>query len=291
MHSLTLKSPAKLNLYLRVLRRLPSGYHELLTLFHRISLFDTLTLKKKSGPFELHCDHPELSPRGDNLITQAYRLLQKQLPNLPGVRVNLTKRIPMSGGLGGGSSNAAFFLLGMNRLYDLGLKVPALIKIGRRLGADVPFFLYNANQALGKKLGDKIIPRKSRAKWHFVLVCDPQGLSTAKVYRNFPVPLPEVFLTKESRALTMLCGKLDQLKNFQSLGRPHNDLELSAFRLRPSIQKTISKFHHLGILTAGMSGSGPSVFAILPSLKEAVRIAAKIRRLEPTKKVLVCHTY
>jgi 4-diphosphocytidyl-2-C-methyl-D-erythritol kinase len=113
MDSIILQSPAKLNLHLRILRKRPDGYHDLLTLFHRISLADTISIRNRAAGFKLTTNLRGLETGEGNLITKAYRLLQKEFPKLGGVCVRLTKRIPMGGGLGGGSSNAAHFLLGM----------------------------------------------------------------------------------------------------------------------------------------------------------------------------------
>ena len=291
MNSLSLKSPAKLNLYLKVIGKLPSGYHELVTLFHRISLCDTIHIQKTSKPFQLMCSSKKLSCGEDNLITQSYRLLQKKIPGLSGVRVHLKKRIPMGGGLGGGSSNAAFFLLGMKRLFKLKISKKDLLAMGKKLGADVPFFLYEVNQAIGKGIGDRIVPQLCRRRQNFVLVLSPESLSTPQVYRKLP-SLPQASLTKIGRVVRILAGKLDRGGDFQSKRLLHNDLELSAFSLRPSIQEIISTLHHLGIKTAGMSGSGPSVFAIFPSQDQARKMARKIKRIVPAgHKILVCRTY
>ena len=140
MKSLTLQSPAKVNLYLRITGRRADGYHILDTLFHRISLVDTLTLSKRECGFSFS-SNANLPPREGNLLFKSYLELQKKFPGLKGVHAKLVKRIPIGAGLGGGSSNAAFFLLGMIRLYGLRISKPELMKMGLRIGADVPFFL------------------------------------------------------------------------------------------------------------------------------------------------------
>lgn len=288
MNTLTLQSPAKLNLYLKILGRYPNGYHELATLFHRISLSDTLYLRKRAEGFSLRCSHPELLCGHSNLITKAYRLLQSKFPKLGGVSVRLIKRIPLAAGLGGGSSNAAFFLLGMNRLYGLSLSRRNLADLGSRLGADVPFFIYETPQAVGRGIGDKIQPKPLRLKLYFVLVVSDRGLSTRRVYEGLK---PAVSLTKVTRVITMRSGKLARRDGVGLSRLLHNDLAPSAFRLRPSILKTISKFHRLGIPSAGMSGSGPTVFAVVSNLREAEDLARKIRRKEPGKRIFVCHSH
>ncbi|MBI3307248.1 MAG: 4-(cytidine 5'-diphospho)-2-C-methyl-D-erythritol kinase [Candidatus Omnitrophica bacterium] len=291
MRSLTLSSPAKVNLYLRVVGRESNGYHRLVTLFHRISLQDKLRLAKQSSGFSLTCSNPSLSLGEDNLITRAYRLFKKSFPRLGGVRVHLTKRIPMGGGLGGGSSNAAFFLLGMKKLYGLKITRNRLMEMGKTLGADVPFFLENVNQALGRGRGDKLHSRPSKRQIWFVLLIDNKGLSTKLVYQNLPRRLPAVSLTKLSRAVTILCDFLDRGNILQAGKLLENDLELPACRLRPSIQKKIIRFRSLGIKTVRMSGSGPTVFAILSSKRKAESLVRKLRNHKPSGKLIVCHTF
>ncbi len=284
-------SPAKLNLCLYVVGREPGGYHRLVTLFHRISLRDTLHLKKIKTGFSLKCPGVRLSTGEDNLITCAYRLLQEKFPRLGGVRVRLVKKIPLGGGLGGGSSNAACFLLAMKKLYRLKLSAGTLERLGRRLGADVPFFLRNVNQAVGTGRGDRIRVRLSGRRHYFVLVLDKQGLSTKKVYQNMPRRLPSRSLTKAGHAVRILCTFLDRGDIKQAAACLHNDLETAAFRLRPSIQKTIENLAKGQCRTARMSGSGPTVFAILGTRKEAAGLAARLRHLQSSKRVVVCHSF
>jgi 4-diphosphocytidyl-2C-methyl-D-erythritol kinase len=142
MRSISVDSPAKLNLHLNVLGRRPDGYHELLTLFHRISLKDRITIKKTIKPiFSLKTNHPELRRPHENLIYKAYQVLGRIRSWPGGIQVKLDKKIPLAAGLGGGSSNAAHFLLAMNRLFGLKLPQKTLVQLGAKLGADVPFFL------------------------------------------------------------------------------------------------------------------------------------------------------
>ncbi|MBI3306525.1 MAG: 4-(cytidine 5'-diphospho)-2-C-methyl-D-erythritol kinase [Candidatus Omnitrophica bacterium] len=291
MNSLTISSPAKVNLYLRVVGRQPSGYHKLVTLFHRISLKDTLKLTKRASGFSLTCSNPDLETGENNLITRAYRLLKRNFPKLGGVQVHLTKRIPMGGGLGGGSSNAAFFLLGMKRLYGLKISHRKLIQMGKNLGADVPFFIWNVNQAAGRGRGDIIGRRPSKRRWWFLLVLDNKGLSTKKVYQNLPHRLPAASLTKANPAVTILCNFLDRGNVIQAGLLLQNDLEASAFQIRPSIEKRINRFQSLGIQTARMSGSGPTIFAILSSRREVESLSRKLKFHKPPGRIIVCHTF
>lgn len=248
-------------------------------------------MRKKRDGVSISSSVRALPTGPDNLIARAYQLLKVRFPHLGGVHVGLTKRIPIGGGLGGGSSNAAYFLLGMNRLYRLGLTQRQLVNAGRSLGADVPFFIHNIPQAIGRGIGDQIQAVRARRRLWFLLVTSNKELSTKKVYQNLrSKPLRGAFLTKVSRAVTMLCDNLNRgsLDRIQEL--THNDLEGSAFRLCPSIKNVIAKLSELGIRTARMSGSGPTVFAILSKREEAKRLHKIIKPVLTDKRLLVCHS-
>jgi 4-diphosphocytidyl-2-C-methyl-D-erythritol kinase len=290
MHSLTLTSPAKLNLYLRVVGRYPDGYHRLVTIFHRISLKDTLRLTKRTRGYSLRCSNPEVPNDKRNLVTQAYDLLRKKFPRLRGVSVSLTKRIPVGSGLGGGSSNAAAFLLGMKKLYHLPLTLKDLVSLGKKLGADVPFFLYRVNQAIGKKRGDKIFPQPAKKTKWFLLFVFEKGLSTKQVYQNLP-KVSAVSLTKVSRTVKMTCEFLDDIDLPGKKGLLQNDLEQAAIRLNPRIQQVKTKLHQLGASLVGLSGSGPTVFAVFSEQHRAGRLGHKLRADIPFGRIIICHSF
>lgn len=290
MNSLTLKSPAKLNLALKIIRKRPDGFHDLATLFHRISLADTLILKKKKSGFELRCSDRSLEGEG-NLIAKAYRRLQREIPGLGGVSVVLKKQTPIGAGLGGGSSNAAFFLLGMKKLYRLKISQAKLARLGGELGADIPFFILNYNQAIGLGKGDKLKRVASKTRHTFLLAASREGLSTKDVYQSLPVRHQPLSLTKVSRAITMLCAFLEK-KDYGCVSELlQNDLEISAFRLRPSLHAVLEQFQKRGARLVRMTGSGPTIFAILPHLREATRLKKTLQRDLPSHKFLICHSY
>jgi 4-diphosphocytidyl-2-C-methyl-D-erythritol kinase len=298
MRSLRISSYAKLNLFLKVVGRFPNGYHKLVTIFHRISLHDTLRLEKRKSGFSLTVKGAGLSAGEDNLIARAYRVLKAECPEVGGVSVFLNKKIPIGGGLGGGSSNAATFLLGMNRLYSLGLSEPKMRRMGTKLGADVPFFILDIPQAVGRGVGEKLAPRRIGRKIWFVLIVAPKGLATHKVYQNLPKRLSGPSLTKVNRTVKLICNLLEGRDKSSLCKWLCNDLEEPAFRLRPSLQKLLHRFRKLGVSASGMSGSGPTLFAILTSRKEAVLIAKKWRgsvvrgnnRRTGFSPAIVCHS-
>ena len=291
MKSLKILSPAKINLYLKITGRRSDGYHNLVTLFHRISLADTLRLRRRPSGFSLKCSNPDLPLNEDNLITKAYRLLQERFPKIGGVSVYLKKQIPVGAGLGGGSSNAAFFLLGMKKLYGLKISRPELLTIGSQLGADVPFFLWDVPQAIGTEKGDRLQPKPSKTRLKFALVVDNKGLATREVYQNLPKNLPPASLTKITREITMLCAFLAQHQVEKAGSLLQNDLELSAFKLRPSLRRIIEIFKKRGIPFARLTGSGPTVFGIVSDIRDVKRRVEELRKDLLSSRILLCHSF
>ena len=288
MRSLTISSPAKVNLVLKVLGRRPDGYHELFTVFHRISLCDQLILRKISHPeFRLITSQPKLKRTRDNLVYRAYQALRKITAWEGGVEVRLKKNIPVAAGLGGGSSNAAHFLLGMNRLFNFKLSLKKLASIGAKLGSDVPFFLYQINQAIGTGRGEKIRPFPSKRKFWFVLVAPQFGIPTPSVYQE----LKAAPLTRISRDATITSAFLRRKEKEEKFPYLQNDLFCASCRLRPELKRFNVFFDQLGVARRLMSGSGPSIFSIHKSQREAECVARRIQRRKLKAKVFVRRTY
>ena len=257
-------------MYLRIVGRRPDGYHQLDTIFHRVSLSDTLTLSKRSADFSF-TSNAQLPAREGNLLFKAYCELQKKFPKFKGVNAKLVKRIPIGAGLGGGSSNAAFFLLGMIKLYSLQISNQELMKMGVRIGADVPFFLLQKSQAHARGIGEKLKTQIVKQKLYFLLVTDPEPLSTIAVYRHYREQK-----TRFSRAS-------------KNPIKPVNDLQSAAVALRPAIGKLLKELARYGAESVLMSGSGPTVFAVSSSSAKI----KKIRMALPQKlknRSIYCHT-
>src|SRR5689334_10702080 len=157
---LTVRAPAKVNLFLEVLRRRPDGYHDLATLMVAVGLYDTLELRDDpGGSVSLRCDHPQLSTGPDNLVVRAAELVRQTAGVTKGVAIRLWKRIPLAAGLAGGSSDAAATLAGLNRLWQLGWDRARLAELGARLGSDVAFF-FSAPAAWCTGRGEVVEPLK-----------------------------------------------------------------------------------------------------------------------------------
>jgi 4-diphosphocytidyl-2-C-methyl-D-erythritol kinase len=263
-------APAKVNLHLEILGKRPDGYHEIETLMVTAGLYDTLVFRAApAGTLELICTDPALSTGPDNLVVRAARLLRDRTGAPRGCRIRLVKRIPMAAGLAGGSSDAAATLLGLNRLWGLGLTLDELTRLGGELGSDVPFFVRGpAAWCTGR--GEVVTPVPVRGRLNLVLVCPPFGMSTAAVYQNVTVPAQ----AESGAAIRAALASGDVLE----LGRRlFNRLQAAAERLDSRIGEYYKRLAALAPAGQQMSGSGSSLFALCRSPGEADRLAAAWR--------------
>lgn len=274
---LKLKSPAKLNLYLRILNKRPDGYHNIVTLFERIDLCDDVVLKERKSGIKIVCDDPMVPLGPENLAYRAAKALMDHAGLNRGIQIRIKKRIPTGGGLGGGSSNAACVLLGLNRLWKLGLSRKELMAQGAKIGADVNFFLLDEKLAVGTEKGEKLKALAvSRSLWH-VLVISGKGLSTGEIYGRWDKLHPagrrdKIPLTQAMADVKILHHSI-QKKNFSLLGKSlHNDLEESAQSEDSNILKIKELLRFCARACVLVSGSGPTVFCVAPSRKEAIRL-------------------
>ena len=275
MESITAISPAKINLLLGVLGKRPDGYHDLFTLFQRISLSDRLIVKKARKGITLRCNHPDIPIDGRNLVAKAYELICLETGLNQGVDITIEKTIPVGGGLGGGSSNAASTLLALNLLFDLKLRKDELIHLGKRLGADVPFFLHGVSQALGRGRGDELTPLRGNPKVPILLTLFPVGVSTKEVYGRYRASRENPGLTKLSCDATMISVFLSS-KDLASVSRLlMNDLLRPAVQIKPAIGQVLS-YLRMSWPASLMSGSGSTLFSFTRNRKEAVIAAGKI---------------
>ena len=171
--ALVMQAPAKVNLFLEVLAKRPDGYHDIETLMVAVNLFDTLKFREEpGGDIRLTCNHPDLSTGSDNLVIRAAALLKQQTGCEKGARIRLTKRIPLAGGLAGGSSDAAATLVGLNRLWKLGLTRARLTDLAKELGSDVAFF-FSAPAAWCTGRGERVTPMRLRRPLWFARAVKP----------------------------------------------------------------------------------------------------------------------
>jgi 4-diphosphocytidyl-2-C-methyl-D-erythritol kinase len=261
------QAPAKVNLGLAVQRRRPDGYHDIATLFVKISLADTLWLESTPSGIVIECEHPDVPCDESNLIYRAAAALQPLAPDR-GVRIHVHKRIPVAAGLGGGSSDAAAALLGLNTLWELQLTRAELTPYAARLGADVPFFLLPDTAALGEGRGDELTPLTCPQVFYLVLVTPPVAVSTAWVYSKFRFELTGV--PKDTTILRQYLESGD----IAGLGAAcSNDLETVVLPEFPVVGDVKRALRQPGTYGVCMSGSGPSVYALCASQMVAQRVA------------------
>jgi 4-diphosphocytidyl-2-C-methyl-D-erythritol kinase len=274
MEKLTLKSPAKLNLFLKIEGKRPDGFHNLTTLFERIDLCDTLTFeKKKNGCITISCANNAIPTGPRNLVYKVAELLQKEFGIKEGVHVTIDKKIPVAAGMAGGSSNAATALLALNELWDIRLNIKDLGVLARRIGSDVSFFLHDSQWALGTERGDKIKPLHIRQKlWH-VAVTPKVKLYAKDVYGIFKMPL-----TKNEHDVNILLRYLEKEDVLSVSSLLLNDLEAPVLQLCPRLKSLKERIKSLGCSGVLISGSGPTVFGITESEVQAKEVASVLRR-------------
>ncbi|MBI2884969.1 MAG: 4-(cytidine 5'-diphospho)-2-C-methyl-D-erythritol kinase [Candidatus Omnitrophica bacterium] len=292
MPPVQLRAPAKLNLYLRIVGRRPDGYHELETVFERIDLADELTFEPwPDSTVTLTTDHPTLSVGPDNLILKAAKLLQQTAGVSTGAAIRLTKRIPVAGGLGGGSSDAATTLLGLNDLWGLSWSRARLKPLAAQLGSDVPFFLEEAAVAVGRGRGERCEPlRGVPTLWH-VLVALPTALSTKDIFDDWDCAQAGAALTVPEGSLKILAHALSNGSLSELAQGLVNDLTPVAIRRCPLIATILSRLHEAGCPVVLMSGSGPTVFGLCRDESHARTIADSLRaKGSPTWTIHVVRT-
>ena len=283
MSILIRQAPAKINLGLAVHRRRPDGYHDISTIFLKISLTDTLRFTDIRRDIVIHCNHPEVPSDARNLIYQAAAALQPLVPGR-GVRLHLQKAIPVAAGLGGGSSDAAATLLGLNTLWELGLSLTDLVPYARRLGADVPFFLLQTVAAFGQGRGDELEPIACPQRFFLVLVRPRVAVSTAWVYRQLTFELTQRVNHTNILRQCLESGDIARLG-----GACFNDLEAVVLPGFPVVQEVKHALMKPGVYGVCMSGSGPTVYALCPSRDAAHEVAAAIQ--PRAWDVWVCHPW
>lgn len=257
--TLTLPAPAKLNLFLHVVGRRKDGYHLLQTLFRFIELSDTLHFTLREDDIVRRINTLDGVPQEQDLCVRAARLLQQECHYRLGVDITLEKRIPMGGGLGGGSSDAATTLVALNKLWKLGLSRKRLMEIGLSLGADVPVFVFGEN-AYAEGIGEQLQTCGVPDAWYVVLF-PPAHVATAKVFANLNISnqnITNLELTQEAISLRIR-GLPLQL--------PYNDLQSVVCGLYPEVARHLAWLEQFAL--ARMSGSGACVFAEFATETEA----------------------
>jgi len=256
---------AKVNLGLEVLGLRADGTHELRTLFQAIDLRDEIELRPsvRTGEVTVACDHPDVPLDEGNLALRAVLELRRYAGLSHGVALHIHKRIPVAGGLGGGSSNAAAVLLALDRAWHLKLGPTGLLPLARRLGADVPFFL-TGGTALGIGRGDEVYPLWRQLRGHLVLVDPGQPVSTAAVFRRL-----DQSLTPRENSNTIYRFVSRDLEGQAAYRLLTNDLEQAALQEVPDLAVKLTQVRDVlvrrGARLAALSGSGSTYFGLFDS--------------------------
>ncbi|GBE06567.1 MAG TPA: 4-(cytidine 5'-diphospho)-2-C-methyl-D-erythritol kinase [Nitrospirae bacterium] len=267
---ITLNAPAKINWFLEVSGLRSDGYHEIKSLIQTISLFDVISLAPSE---ELTLLSDLEIPDEQNLIYKAARLLKSECKVDAGAEIRLKKRIPVSAGLGGGSSDAASTLLGLNTLWSLGLSAENLRAFAGQLGSDVPFFL-NGPLALVEGRGEKVTCFGSERPIDMLLVKPRVAVSTRWAYENLDASRNSVSdpeLTNKADKADNTTPFIHDVSKAELCGNSHihNDLESVTINCFPAIADIKNRMISEGAVLSMMSGSGPAVFGVFHSAKEA----------------------
>lgn len=274
-----LYAPAKVNLYLRVKGKRKDGYHNIETIFEKIALFDKIILRslplrrtRQGGGsnIKVFSDHPGVPAGKTGLIYRTIKLLKQKFRIPEGVEARIIKKIPVASGLGGGSTDAAAILMGLNRLWKLSLTVSRLAEIGKDLGADVPFFLNKNSFALARGIGEKITPLGWRTRFWHLLINPPAKLLSKNIYQAYDRSCCSG-LTKKPHATKILLPNripagFENIKKFAG-----NDLERVVLKRKPVVSRIKNALDDVRITHSLVSGSGPSVFSLFKKRKEAMQ--------------------
>ncbi|AKD26237.1 4-diphosphocytidyl-2C-methyl-D-erythritol kinase [Polynucleobacter duraquae] len=263
--TLEIHCPAKLNLFLHIVGRREDGYHLLQSVFQLIDWFDVLTLKHISESEIRRIDPIPGVPPEQDLVVRAAQVLKDYCKIKQGVEISLEKMIPMGAGLGGGSSDAASTLIGLNTLWDLHLDIATLCQLGLKLGADVPFFIFGQN-AFVEGIGEKL-QAISLETQDFVVIFPNQGIATAQIFQD-----PQ--LTRDHAPIT-IDGFLASPSSYQS-----NDCQAVAVRKCPEVKQALDWIYRAVPNSAPcMSGSGSSVFAALDPMTDIANLENLLQNL------------
>lgn len=281
-----LKALAKINLGLDVLGRRENGYHDVRMVMQTIYLYDNVTLSKTEEPgIKLETNLFYLPIDENNIAYKAARMLMDEFDIREGVRIVLDKHIPVAAGMAGGSSNAAAVLVGMNRLFTLGLSQEKLMERGVKLGADVPYCIMRGT-VLAEGIGEILTPLPPLPKC-YVLIAKPNiSVSTQMVYEKLDAQVIE----KHPDIDGLLEGlkQQDIRKIAASMG---NVLEGVTIRQYPIIEKIKEAMKEAGALNAMMSGSGPTVFGIFDDRTVAKEAQAKLKQMHIAKQVYLANVH
>ncbi|MBS0149966.1 MAG: 4-(cytidine 5'-diphospho)-2-C-methyl-D-erythritol kinase [Nitrospira sp.] len=285
--SIRVLAPAKINLVLRILDRRADGYHNLWSLMQTVQVEDEITIAQTDthSGVALRCDDPSLKTDGSNLVYRAAAAVMKQSGKIGGLDITLGKRIPMGAGLGGGSSDAAATILGLNQLFNLEWSSEKMAQIGQPLGSDVPFFFFAPSATVAGR-GEQVAPVRIKGTRWVVLVNPGFPVETKWAYQQLSADRTGV--APLSRSHTML-EQVSELRWEQVVEAAENDFEGPVFQAYPMLQEIKRRLLAHGADAALLSGSGATVFGVFRDEAKAHQARALFMN-EPQFKVFVALT-
>jgi 4-diphosphocytidyl-2-C-methyl-D-erythritol kinase len=259
MATLILSAPAKINYLLDVIAKRPDGYHDLRMIMQRVNLCDQITLTVTDTPeINVTCSTPGAPNGPKNIAWKAAKALLDLSKSGKGATIEIRKNIPTAAGLGGGSSDAAAVLMGLNELLETGFSEMKLMEVGCTLGADVPFFIFKKT-ALAEGIGEKLTLLPEMPKCWILLINPGVHVSTAWVYRSL-----QLTSARELNKMPKFFESVDQIASFLS-----NDLEAVTIAAFPIIAEIKNRLMNTGAVGSMMSGSGPTVFGMFKDFASA----------------------
>lgn len=281
MNHLNIRSYAKINLGLWALRKRPDGYHEIETVMQTVDLTDEMTVTGQRSGTVVTCTEPSVPTDERNLVTRAVHLLRERTDVRTGVRIHIDKRIPVAAGLAGGSGNGAMTLVALNHLWHLNLSVEDLTELAAYLGSDTPFCM-TGGTAVARGRGERLEFLDVSCPGVFVLVNPPCMVSSAWAYQHLKIDLTNVHSCINFIVCTLRQGDMTPLAS-----QLHNDLEEPVLSSYPVVAQVKQSLLDCGAKNVLMSGSGPTVFGMVPDLQAAEQVAGRIRRVDADWRVFV----
>lgn len=271
---LTIPGYAKINLTLNVVGKRPDGYHDVEMVMQAIDLHDLIILRERAEEgVEIRCDHPYVPANPNNLAYRAADLLSKEQGARSGLMIEIIKKIPVAAGLAGGSTDAAAVLVGLNELWNLGYTRKELMQLGGRLGADVPFCIMGGT-ALATGIGTDLRPLSPAPEMELVMVTPEIAVSTKDVYTRYSPELVKHWPHLESMENAIYGNDINGIK--QNLA---NVLEPITLHNYPQVAEAKQRMEDVGLHPVVMSGSGPTLFAIVDHKEAGDRFAEKLNSL------------
>ncbi|MFQ5602777.1 MAG: 4-(cytidine 5'-diphospho)-2-C-methyl-D-erythritol kinase [bacterium] len=277
MNAIRLPSYAKINLGLLIKGKRSDGYHEIESLLLQIDLLDEIELKSQANPeIVVRCNNPVVPTDENNLCVRAANLIKKTSGISKGLEINLTKNIPMGAGLGGGSSNAATTLMGLNKLWNLDFTPEFLQKLAAQLGADVPFFIHGG-AAVARGRGELLSTINFNLEWPILIIFPEIHVSTQQAYAGL-----NLSLTMKKKNIKLPHFKDSKFNNVDFYKVFINEFERAVFKNYPILAEIKRSIYRKNPVFTSMSGSGSSIFGIFHNLEDAFEAKAEFDRKFPT---------